>query len=85
MGRDGNQRPQQVDRELDIRGQICPYTFVRTKLALEAMDAGQTLRVLLDYEPATESVPRSLRDEGHQVLWVGPCGEKLWEIVVQKG
>ena len=37
------------DRELDIRGEVCPYTFVKTRLALEEMQPGQVLRVLVDY------------------------------------
>jgi len=24
-----------VDKTIDIRGQVCPYTFVRSKLAIE--------------------------------------------------
>ncbi|HEX4966923.1 MAG TPA: sulfurtransferase TusA family protein, partial [Nitrospiraceae bacterium] len=38
----------QPDTELDLRGVICPYNFVKTKLKLEAMAQGQILSVLLD-------------------------------------
>ena len=35
-------------------------TFVRAKLAIEMLDAGQVLEVLLDYEEASSSVPSSI-------------------------
>jgi tRNA 2-thiouridine synthesizing protein A len=72
------------DRELDIRGEVCPYTFVKTKLALEEMAPGQVLRVLVDYEPATKNVPRSVRLQGDEVLSVEPCGASEWAITVRK-
>src|SRR5262245_24772483 len=37
-----------VDAELDLRGVICPYNFVKTKLRLETMEPGQVLAVILD-------------------------------------
>jgi len=72
------------DRELDIRGEVCPYTFVKTKLALEEMTPGQVLRVLVDYEPATRNVPRSVTLQGDEVLGVEPCGASQWAITVRK-
>ena len=72
------------DRELDIRGEVCPYTFVKTKLALEVMTPGQVLRVLVDYEPATKNVPRSVKLQGDDVLSVEPCGVSQWAILVRR-
>jgi tRNA 2-thiouridine synthesizing protein A len=76
--------PLAPDRELDIRGEVCPYTFVKTKLALEEMMPGQVLRVLVDYEPATRNVPRSVTLQGDEVLGVEPCGASEWAIMVRK-
>jgi TusA-related sulfurtransferase len=73
-----------ADRELDIRGEVCPYTFVKTKLALEELQPGQTLRVVVDYEPATRNVPRSVRVQGDEVLGVEARGVAEWAILVRK-
>lgn len=54
--------------ELDLRGVICPYNFVKTKLKLETMEQGQVLAVLLDDGDPIENVPRSVENEGHTVL-----------------
>jgi TusA-related sulfurtransferase len=73
-----------ADRELNLRGEICPYTFVKSKLAMEEMRPGQVLRVIVDHEPATRNVPRSMENEGNEVLAVGKVNEAEWQIVVRK-
>lgn len=60
---------------LDITGEVCPLTFVRTKLLIERMAAGQTADVLLrDGEPLA-NVPRAVEALGHSVLEVVPLPE----------
>jgi TusA-related sulfurtransferase len=58
----------QADAELDLRGVICPYNFVKTKLKLDTMGAGQVLAVILDDGEPIRNVPRSVSDDGHTVL-----------------
>ncbi len=73
-----------VDQELDLRGEVCPYTFVKSKLALEEMGVGEVLRVIVDHIPATENVPRSMQNEGQEVIGVAPIDSTDWEIVIRK-
>jgi TusA-related sulfurtransferase len=73
------------DTELDLKGEVCPYTFVKSKLAIEEMLAGQVLRIIVDYEPATKNVPRSMENEGNEVLDIDKLNESDWQIVVRKG
>jgi len=69
MSDNGNgQQGVSSDIELDLRGVICPYNFVKTKLKLEAMEYGQVLSVLLDDGDPIKNVPRSVENEGHTVL-----------------
>ncbi len=56
------------DIEIDLRGVICPYNFVKTKLKLETMEQGQVLSVLLDDGDPIKNVPRSVENEGHTIL-----------------
>ncbi len=58
----------QPNTELDLRGVICPYNFVKTKLKLEAMEQGQILSVLLDDGDPIRNVPRSVSNEGHTII-----------------
>ena len=73
-----------ADRELDLKGEVCPFTFVKSKLILEQMEPGEILKVLLDYKPSVENVPKSMREEGQEVLEVKEIGENLWEVIVRK-
>ena len=73
-----------VDKELNLRGEVCPYTFVKSKLALEVMQTGQVLRVVVDNDESAGNVPRSMQNEGHDVLGVQKLNEKDWQIVVRK-
>jgi TusA-related sulfurtransferase len=56
---------------LDVTGLRCPMTWVRTKLVLERLAAGETLLVSLPEGEALESVPRSAREAGHSVAVEG--------------
>jgi TusA-related sulfurtransferase len=69
--------------ELDLRGVICPYNFVKTKLKLDTLAIGSQLVVLLDDGDPIQNVPKSIMNEGHQVL----TQEKVdgyYRIVIQK-
>jgi TusA-related sulfurtransferase len=72
------------DAELDIRGEVCPYTFLRARLALEPMDAGQVLRVVRGNETSARDVPKSLADAGHAVIGVERLAGGLWAVTVRK-
>jgi TusA-related sulfurtransferase len=57
--------------ELDLTGVVCPLTWVRTRLALERLRPGERLEVRLDPGEPLASVPRSAREEGHEVTTQG--------------
>jgi tRNA 2-thiouridine synthesizing protein A len=73
----------QADAELDLRGVICPYNFVKTKLKLETMLAGQILAVLLDEGDPIRNVPRSVSDDGHIVLSQEPLAQ-FYRVMIRK-
>ena len=68
---------------LDLRGVPCPLSFVRTKLRLEQLPAGEKLTVWLDPGEAIEQVPNSLMVEGHIILSLLPR-EDFYELTVQR-
>lgn len=74
-----------IDNLLDIKGEVCPYTFVKTKLTLETMESGEVLEIITDHQPASVNIPRSLKGEGHKVLSVDEMEESRWRIIAQKG
>ncbi len=52
----------------DLRGVACPLNYVKTKLKLEMMDAGEQLEVWLDAGEPIKNVPMSLKNDGHKIL-----------------
>lgn len=72
-----------VDKELNLKGKICPYTFIESMLVLEEMETGEVLRVIVDYPPAVCDVPQSLKNEGYEIIEVTPINETDWAILVR--
>jgi tRNA 2-thiouridine synthesizing protein A len=65
----------QPDQTIDITNEVCPMTFVRTKLKLERMRPGEVLSVRLRGEEPLRNVPRAAREEGHAILAINADGE----------
>ncbi len=76
-------RETKVDEKLDLRGEICPYNFVKTKLKLEEMETGQTLEVIIDNGEPMKNVPRSVKEEGHQIIMVERI-EQCFKLVIKE-
>jgi tRNA 2-thiouridine synthesizing protein A len=74
----------EIKIKIDLHGVTCPLNFVKTKLALEELDEGELLEVILDEGNAMLNVPRSLKEEGHRIVKVEPLGE-TFRVVVEKG
>ena len=72
------------DKSINIKGLVCPYTFVKAKLAIESMEVGQILEILLDYEEASRSIPKSMEDHGQKVLKVEKINETDWILQIKK-
>ena len=68
---------------IDLTGEVCPYTFLRAKLALEELPLGAELHVIVDHAPAADNVPRSLQAEGQEVVSVAR-EDARWRIVAIK-
>ena len=64
--------PESKSHFLDISNDICPMTFVKTKLFLERLDPGAVLEVRRKGPEPLDNVPRSVRDHGHDVLSLAP-------------
>jgi TusA-related sulfurtransferase len=51
----------QTKKKIDIKGYICPMTFVYTKLALVELNKGDILEVELNFLPAIKNVPENCK------------------------
>jgi tRNA 2-thiouridine synthesizing protein A len=64
-----------ADYALDITGEVCPMTFVRTKLRLERMRPGEILNVRLRGDEPLRNVPKAASEEGHAILAIEAGGD----------
>ena len=51
MGETPEAQKIQADQELNLKGKVCPYTFVGS-MFLEEMEVGEVLRTIIDYAPS---------------------------------
>jgi TusA-related sulfurtransferase len=69
---------------IDLRGVSCPTNFVKAKLALEDMEAGETAQILLDDGEPVKNVPRSLKADGHRLIGLKQTDEGHYILELEK-
>jgi tRNA 2-thiouridine synthesizing protein A len=73
-----------VTARLDITREVCPMTYVRTKLKLEALEEGAVLEVLLRGDEPLKNVPLNAREEGHEVLTLEARPDGAHRLLLRK-
>ena len=53
---------------IDITAEVCPMTFVKTRLLIEKMRPGETAEIRMIGKEPVENVPASVEELGHKVL-----------------
>jgi len=71
-------------RSVDLTGYVCPMTFVRFKLEIDKLAAGERLEIILKRGEQIQNVPRSIKAEGHQIESVKD-ENGTFRLVVRKG
>lgn len=69
---------------LDVSSDTCPMTFVRTRLQLDKMAAGEVLELLYRGEEPRRNLARSLDEQGHVVLQHEHADDGSGWIIVRK-
>lgn len=72
------------DDQVDITDVVCPITFVKAKVALEELDQGQILAIRMNDGEPVQNVPRSMKEEGHQILKLEDNGDGTYTLLVRK-
>lgn len=69
---------------IDITAEVCPMTYVRTKLKLETLEQGELLEVLLRGDEPLKNIPRSAREEGHEIVSLQPLEGGVHRLILRK-
>lgn len=73
-----------IDDSVDITDVKCPTTFVKAKVALEELDDGQILSIRLNDGEPLQNVPRSFKEEGHEVLSLTKNDDSTYTLIIRK-
>ncbi len=69
---------------LKLQGVKCPFNYVKTKLYLEELDIGDVLEAVVDEGEPSEHVPKSLKEDGQEILDQFKDDEGSIHIIVKK-
>jgi tRNA 2-thiouridine synthesizing protein A len=73
-----------ADAVVDITDVVCPITFVKAKVAMEELTAGQILEVKINEGEAVFNVPRSFKEEGHRITRTLNNGDGTYTLLIEK-
>jgi TusA-related sulfurtransferase len=73
-----------IDDTIDITDVVCPTTFVKAKVALEELEEGQILSIRLNDGEPVQNVPRSIKEEGHEILKLDDNQDGTYTLIVKK-
>ena len=74
----------EINDEIDITDVNCPVTFVKAKVALDELEEGEDLKVHMNGGEPAENVPRSLKEEGHEILELTQNEDGPFDLYVRK-
>ena len=73
-----------IDDSVDITDVVCPTTFVKAKVAIEELSDGEILDVHMNDGEPVQNVPRSMKEEGHQILKLIDNNDGTYDLIVKK-
>ncbi len=74
----------QIDETVDITDKVCPLTFVKAKAAIEEMELEQIIAIRMNDGEPVQNVPRTIKDEGQQILKLLNNEDGTYTLIVKK-
>jgi tRNA 2-thiouridine synthesizing protein A len=69
---------------IDMLDEVCPMTFVKTKLAIEKINQGERIKIIYNSQEAKTNVPKSLDELNHKVISINDINKKQFYIIIEK-
>ncbi len=70
-------------KKIDVKGLPCPQPVIKTKEALESINIGEQIKVLLDNETSLKNVQKFVNAQGHKIVSVEQK-ENEYIIIIEK-
>jgi TusA-related sulfurtransferase len=71
-------------KKINLLDEVCPMTFVKTKLALEKIKAGERIKIIYNSQEAKTNVPKSLNELNHKIITIKDINKETFYIIVEK-
>lgn len=72
-----------IHKSLNVVGQACPLPFARVKMALDSMQGGSKLEVMVDSENIA-GLSKSVKEEGHRIVGTDKFDDGRFRMVIEK-
>ena len=73
-----------IDDTVDITDKVCPLTFVKAKVAIDELEDGEVIAIRMNDGEPVQNVPRSIKEEGHQILKLVNNEDGTCNLIVKK-
>lgn len=73
-----------IDDTVDITDKVCPLTFVKAKVAIDELEDGEVIVIRMNDGEPVQNVPRSIKEEGHQILKLVNNEDGTYNLIVKK-
>lgn len=73
-----------IDDTVDITDKVCPLTFVKAKVAIDELEDGEVVAIRMNDGEPVQNVPRSIKEEGHQILKLVNNEDGTYNLIVKK-
>ena len=73
-----------IDDTVDITDKVCPLTFVKAKVAIDGLEDGEVIAIRMNDGEPVQNVPRSIKEEGHQILKLVNNEDGTYNLIVKK-
>lgn len=74
----------EINDTVDITDKVCPLTFVKAKVAIEELEEGEVIAIHMNDGEPVQNVPRSIKEEGHQILKLVNNEDGTYDLIVKK-
>ena len=73
-----------IDDTVDLTDKVCPLTFVKAKVAIDELEDGEVIAIRMNDGEPVQNVPRSIKEEGHQILKLVNNEDGTYNLIVKK-
>lgn len=73
-----------IDDTVDITDKVCPLIFVKAKVAMDELEDGEVIAIRMNDGEPVQNVPRSIKEEGHQILKLVNNEDGTYNLIVKK-